>query len=193
MAAARRLSLPAAAALALSLLVTLPLAWAAAPLATVDAVDLDRYMGRWHQIAHLPNWFQRMCTAQTSAEYSRLPDGRVRVVNSCRNGDGELERAEGVARLNPHYDDPARLEVRFAPAWLGFLPFVWGDYWILALEPDYSAVLVGAPNREYLWILARETSLPRTTWDRLVDVARAQGFVLDELRLEHAGAVRDGD
>ncbi|MEQ8660242.1 MAG: lipocalin family protein [Gammaproteobacteria bacterium] len=164
---------------------------AAAPLATVDDVDLERYMGRWHQVAHLPNWFQRACASATSATYARRPDGRVSVLNTCRNEDGELERAEGVARLNPVYDDPARLEVRFAPAWLGFLPFVWGDYWILALEPDYSAVLVGAPSREYLWVLARTPSLPRQTYTRLLDVARAQGFELDALRLEHPGAVQD--
>ena len=175
----------------LLMLMGLPWRCVGAPLDTVDTVDLERYMGRWHQIAHLPNWFQRVCVGETSADYTRLPDGRVSVVNTCRNARGGHERAAGVARLNPRFDDPARLEVRFAPRWLAFLPFVWGDYWILALEPDYSAVLVGAPNRKYLWVLARETSLPRATWERLLAVAGAQGFALDELRLEHGQAVRD--
>lgn len=159
-------------------------AGAEAALDTVEDVDLDRYMGRWHQIALLPNRFQAMCAADTTATYSRLPDGRVRVVNSCRDEAGSLQRAEGVARLNDAYDDPARLEVRFAPAWLGFLPFVWGDYWILALEPDYSAVLVGAPDLDYLWVLARTPRIPRETYDRLLDVAREQGYDVAALTLE---------
>ncbi len=162
---------------------------AEAALETVADVDLDRYMGRWHQIALLPNRFQAMCAADTTATYSRLPDGRVRVVNACRDDGGTLQRAEGVARLNDTYDDPARLEVRFAPAWLGFLPFVWGDYWILALEPDYSAVLVGAPDRDYLWVLARTPRIPRETYERLLDVARRQGFDVTALRLERPDAV----
>jgi len=170
--------------IALLMAVAAAAAGAEAALDTVEDVDLDRYMGRWHQIALLPNRFQAMCVADTTATYSRLPDGRVRVVNSCRDETGTLQRAEGVARLNDAYDDPARLEVRFAPAWLGFLPFVWGDYWILALEPDYSAVLVGAPDRDYLWVLARTPRIPRETYDRLLDVAREQGFDVAALTLE---------
>ena len=162
---------------------------AEAALETVADVDLDRYMGRWYQIALLPNRFQAMCAADTTATYSRLPDGRVRVVNACRDDGGTLQRAEGIARLNDSYDDPARLEVRFAPAWLGFLPFVWGDYWILALEPDYSAVLVGAPDRDYLWVLARAPRIPHETYERLLDVARSQGFDVSALRLERPDAV----
>ncbi len=175
--------------MALFSVVTAAAGGAAAALETVEDVDLDRYMGRWHQIALLPNRFQAMCEAETTATYSPLPDGRVRVVNACRDEGGTLQRAEGVARLNAEYDDPARLEVRFAPAWLGFLPFVWGDYWILALEPDYSAVLVGAPDRDYLWVLARTPRIPRETYERLLDVARGQGFDVSALRLERPDAV----
>jgi apolipoprotein D and lipocalin family protein len=137
----------------------------------------------------LPNRFQAMCAAETTATYSRLPDGRVRVVNACRDEAGTMHSAEGVARLNDEYDDPARLEVRFAPAWLGFLPFVWGDYWILALEPDYGAVLVGAPDRDYLWVLARTPRISHETYERLLEVARDQGFDVTALRLERADAV----
>ena len=161
----------------------------AAELETIAVLDVPRYMGLWHQIAHLPNRFQAVCAAETRANYSLQEDGRVRVVNECREANGTIERAEGVARPNREWDDAARLEVRFAPAWLSFLPFVWGDYWILALEPDYSAALVGAPNRAYLWVLARTESLPRATYQRLIDTARRQGFAVDELRLEHPGAV----
>lgn len=162
---------------------------AADTLVTVADVDLARYMGRWHQIALLPNRFQDFCVGDTTADYSLRDDGRVRVVNQCRDASGALRRAEGVARVNPRYGDPARLEVRFAPAWLGFLPFVWGDYWILDLTPDYGAVLVGAPDRDYLWILAREAPLDPDIYAAFVAHARRAGFPVERLVLEDPAAV----
>lgn len=150
-------------------------------LETVDGVDLGRYAGRWHQIALLPNRFQRDCARDTTATYRRLNDGTIEVVNACVTANGEALTARGVARVNPAYDDPARLEVRFAPGWLAWLPFVWGDYWILALEPDYGAVLVGAPGREYLWILARDATMDAAVYARYVERAAALGFDTSKL------------
>lgn len=167
--------------LALAILLALPTRADEQPLETVDAVDLERYAGRWYQIALLPNAFQRQCARDTSATYRLLDDGQVEVVNACVGADGKAQVARGLARVNAAYGDPARLEVRFAPAWLGWLPFVWGDYWILALEPDYSAVLVGAPGHEYLWVLAREKSLDAGVYARLVEHAAAQGFEVSKL------------
>ncbi|MGE0483946.1 MAG: lipocalin family protein [Gammaproteobacteria bacterium] len=164
-------------------------AGAADDLATVAELDLARYMGAWHQVAHLPNRFQDFCAGDTRADYSLRADGRVDVVNQCRDAAGELHRAVGMARINARYDDPARLEVRFAPAWLAFLPFVWGDYWILALTPDYGAVLVGAPDRDYLWILARAPSLDAATYAGFVERAAGAGFAVERLVLEHDAAV----
>lgn len=162
-----------------------------AELDTVADLDVERYLGRWYQIAHLPNRFQAVCVRATQAHYARREDGRIAVTNRCLNAAGEEERAHGVARRQRAHDDPARLEVRFAPAWLSFLPFVWGDYWVMDLTADYTAARVGTPNREYLWILAREPTLDRVTYTRFVDRARAAGFPVAALRLEHAGAVSD--
>ena len=68
------------------------------------------------------------------------------------------------------------LEVRFAPAFLSFLPMVWGDYQIIELAPDYSHAVVGSPDREYLWLLARTPSMDGGLHDSLLERARAQGF-----------------
>ena len=151
------------------------------PLATVNELDLQRYLGQWHQIALLPNWFQRQCVADTSAQYALKPDGSIRVLNRCRREDGSFTEAEGVARRNKAYDSPAILQVRFAPAFLSALPMVWGDYWVIALEEDYSVALVGAPNREYLWLLARTPTLDDATYARYVGIAKAQGFEVSAL------------
>jgi len=66
--------------------------------------------------------------------------------------------------------------VRFLPLALAWLPFAWGDYWILDLAPDYSHALVGTPSREYLWILAREPAMDDARLRALLDRARVLGF-----------------
>ena len=70
------------------------------PLDVVDEVDLDRYLGRWYEIASYPAWFQRNCTAVT-ADYSLRDDGLIEVVNSCRKGslDGKLKQSKGRAKV----------------------------------------------------------------------------------------------
>lgn len=148
-----------------------------APLPVVAAVDLDRYAGKWHEIARYPNRFQRMCADNITADYQRNADGTINVVNECRKIDGTRERAEGIARVVA----PARLKVRFAPAWLSWLPLVWGDYWVIDLDPDYRYAIVGEPSREYLWILAREPALDDETWHALYGKLARLGYDTDRL------------
>ena len=146
-------------------------------VAPVDSVDLDRYAGRWYEVARFPNSFQEDCTGETVAEYERLSNGQIRVVNSCRHSDGTMKRAEGRAKVARRGGPTSKLKVRFAPAFLSFLPMVWGDYWILDLTEDYTAALVGDPGREYLWVLSRTPVMPDTTYRRMVNAAVGQGFL----------------
>lgn len=148
---------------------------------TVPAVDLNRYMGRWHEVARLPNRFQKACDRQTTADYELLLDGAIRVVNTCVRADASSMTAEGRARLADPKGPTSRLKVRFAPAFLSFIPMVWGNYWVLDLAPDYSVALVGDPGREYLWILSRTPQLDDATYQRVVAVAAAQGFDVAKL------------
>jgi apolipoprotein D and lipocalin family protein len=97
-------------------------------------------------------------------------------VNRCLREDGTIKRAEGRARLANRTGPTSKLKVRFAPAFLSFLPMVWGNYWVLDLTDDYSAALVGEPSRKYLWVLARTPVLPDSTYDRMLATARRQGF-----------------
>jgi len=157
---------------------------AAAPLATVPQVDLDCYLGRWYEIARYPNRFQRDCAGETTATYARRDDGTIAVDNRCRRGDGSTDQAQGVARVVDTATN-ARLEVRFAPAFLAFLPFVWGDYWIIDLAPDYSYAVVGEPSRNYLWILSRTPTLPETTLRAIRERLPAAGY--DPSRLVENG------
>jgi len=154
------------------------------PVRSVASVDLARYAGVWHEVARFPNKFQAKCLAETVATYELLPDGQIRVVNTCRSADGKLIRAEGRARLADREGLASRLKVRFAPAFLSWLPMVWGDYWVLDLTDDYGAALVGTPDRKYLWVLSRTPGLADSTWQRLVTAAAGQGF--DVARLVRA-------
>ena len=90
--------------------------------------------------------------------------------------DGRRDhRATGIAR-RVDGQPPSVLEVRFAPAFLSFLPAVWGDYQIIALGPDYDHAVVGTPDRAYLWVLSRTPRMDPTLYRRLLDGAKGQGF-----------------
>jgi len=150
------------------------------PVRTVDAVDLDRYLGDWFEIARFPNRFQRTCAGDVRATYARRADRRIDVINRCRTADGGVIEARGVARIVDSRTS-AKLKVRFAPAVLSFLPFVWGDYWILGLADDYSWAVVGSPDRHYLWILARAPALEADRFASALAAARANLFDVERL------------
>lgn len=149
------------------------------PLPTVQAVDLERYYGTWYEIARLPNSFQAMCASDTQALYR--PEGKeVAVVNRCRTADSTIKQADGIAKIVAG-SHGAKLRVSF------FRPF-YGDYWILALDPDYRWVLVGEPGRKYAWILSRQPKLDEATLEALLNRAAALGFDRQAfLRTPHAG------
>lgn len=145
---------------------------------TVSRVDLDRYAGTWYEIARLPNRFQDHCAGNVTAEYRRLDDGNIEVVNRCVDKKGALDEAHGVARVVDTASN-AKLEVSFVSLF-GWQLF-WGDYWILDLDDDYSHVVVGTPSRKYAWILARTTSLPAEQWERSRRVLLRAGYDPEKL------------
>lgn len=144
-----------------------------AQLTTEPQVDLERYAGRWHEIARIPNDFQRQCISDTTATYTRNADGTIAVVNRCRTRGGEYDEARAIARVaDPRTN--AKLEVSFFSL-LGWRP-VWGDYWVLALGRDYDYAVVGEPGRRYGWILARTPTLPDATRARIDQQLRDLGY-----------------
>ena len=150
-------------------------------LRVVPSVDLPRYAGLWYEVARLPNRFEEKCAGDVTAEYTPKGPDRLKVVNRCRKKDGRMTEAVGEAKLADGGGPNSRLKVRFAPAFLSFLPFVWGDYQIIELAPDYSYAVVGAPDRKYLWFLSRTPRLDEGTYQRLTGAARAQGFDVSKL------------
>ncbi|MEC5399917.1 lipocalin family protein [Uliginosibacterium sp. H1] len=149
--------------------------------ASVTNFQPKRYLGRWHEIARLPNRFQKECAAYVTADYAALEDGDIRVTNRCQKADGSTIVAEGRARQPD--SRLAQLRVSFLPDWLRWLPFTEADYWVLALSPDYRYALVGTPGRDYLWVLSRTPTLPAEVTQALLLEAAAMGYPADQVQM----------
>jgi len=145
-----------------------------ATLDTVERVDLERYMGKWYEIARYPNRFQRDCPA-SKATYTLLPNGKVEVLNECYDREYQhvLRSVKGTARVvDP--ESKAKLKVTF------FWPFS-GDYWIIDLGDDYEYAVVGHPDRKYLWILSRSPEMSQQLYDRITERLQIKGYDPDRL------------
>jgi apolipoprotein D and lipocalin family protein len=145
------------------------------PLKTVESLNLDRYQGKWYEIAKYPNKFQKKCTGNTTATYKLRPNGRVEVINRCDTGEGKTITATGEAKVVEGSNN-TKLKVRFAPAFLSFLPMVWGNYWVIDLDPDYKYAVVGDPDRDYFWILSRTPKIDDATYESILQRAKMKGF-----------------
>jgi apolipoprotein D and lipocalin family protein len=139
------------------------------PLTVVDRVDLERYLGKWYEIASYPAWFQKGCAGST-AEYSLLSDGKIRVVNQCRKNslDGPLKESKGKAEVADTATN-AKLKVWF------FWPFK-GNYWIIELDDNYQWAVVGEPSRKYLWILSRTPLMEEAVYEGILDRLPQKGY-----------------
>jgi len=146
------------------------------PLSQVAKVDINRYLGLWYEIARIDHSFQKGCVAST-ADYSLMPDGNIKVVNRCRKNspEGEIISVEGKAWAKES-DTNAWLKVQF------FWPFR-GDYIIIDLdEKDYQYAVVGHPSRDYLWILSRMPQMDDRIYRELLNKISKQGYNLDRIK-----------
>jgi apolipoprotein D and lipocalin family protein len=153
-----------------------------APLSAIASLDVPRYLGTWYEIAKYPNWFQKKCVANTNANYQLKNDGSLEVVNRCQLENGEVSVAIGSAKQMGLATSP-KLKVRFAPAWLSFIPAVWGDYWVIDLDDNYQVAVVSEPNREYLWILSRTPTVDAKVYAELLARLGKKGFDLSKLEV----------
>ena len=155
-------------------------AWADAPLQTAGEVDLQRYQGTWYEIARKPLFFQRKCVA-SEAVYALNNDGSVAVNNRCTSKSGKTITATGTATpQEPGRTD--KLGVVFDNWFSNLFPkLTRGDYWVMHIDENYQNVLVGEPRRKYLWLMSREPNMDEATKDQLLNIAREQGYQLDDL------------
>ncbi len=145
-------------------------------LQTVSYVDLDRYLGKWYEIARYPHSFEEGCFGST-AFYEKMEDGKIKVINRCymNSLSGELNEAIGKASIVDKNSN-AKLEVQF------FWPFK-GNYWIIDLDKNYQYAIVSEPNRQYLWILSRSPKMEESLLNKLKTKIKNLEFELKYLSL----------
>jgi len=148
----------------------------AQPLVPVPRVELERYAGKWYEIASYPQRFQKGCH-HTTANYTLSDKGYMIVENRCNrdSAGGKLSTIKGKAFIEEGSGN-AKLKVQF------FWPFK-GKYWIIDLAPDYSYAVVGHPNRKYLWILSRGPHLPSDVYAGILARLKANGFDTGKLQV----------
>jgi apolipoprotein D and lipocalin family protein len=142
---------------------------------TVGSVDINRYLGKWYEIARFDHSFERGLTGVT-ATYSIRPDGKIKVLNEgYKNSlDGRHKKAVGKAYI-PDPANTARLKVSF------FLNF-YADYLVMDLdEADYQYAMIGSNSDKFIWILSRTPVMPEATYQKLVERARARGYAVNNL------------
>jgi apolipoprotein D and lipocalin family protein len=146
-----------------------------APLDTVPSVDLARFQGQWFEIAKLPRITQADCHG-TTATYHLTSPTTLDLLHQCHLGSlkGELRESAAHAIVND-LNASAKLSVDFGG--------VYGDYWVLDLGEHYDFAVVGHPNREYLWLIARTPTVDKTTLARMLKTAQDKGF--DTAKLEY--------
>ena len=146
-----------------------------APLATVESVDLERFMGDWYVLAHVPVDVE--VEAYNAVEtYALTEDGRIATTYSFRDGgfDGELVTLEPIGTV---VDAETNAEWGMQFLW----PFE-AEYLVTWLDAEYRTTIIARTRRDYAWIMAREPSLDAAEMQTLVDALAAQGYDLDELR-----------
>ena len=142
-----------------------------AKLEVVSHVDLNKYLGKWYEIAHLPFKFEDGCSNIT-ATYALNKDGSIAVLNECIK-NGKKKQAKGKAKVVDK-NSGAKLKVTF------FWPF-YGDYWIIKLDDNYGYSVVGTPSRKFLWILSRTKQIDNELNLQLIEFAKSKGFNVDNL------------
>lgn len=150
----------------------------------VRGFELDRYLGKWYEVARLDHSFERGLE-QVTAEYSLNDDGGVRVVNrGYSRVEGKWQEAEGKAHF-VEGEDLGYLKVSF------FGPF-YGSYVIFELDQEnYQHAFISGPDLSYLWLLSRTPEVSDEVLDRFRRKARSLGFDLEELVLvDHGESVR---
>lgn len=148
--------------------------------ATVDKLDVDRYLGEWYAIASVVKFFNRDCAWGNMANYSLREDGKIDVVNTCYTKNGEKNRVTGVAWV-PDESEPGKLKVSFLSVFgVNLFP---ANYWVLDLGKDYDYAVVGDPKLSFGWILSRSPEIDSEKLDRIVRRLEDIGYDFSDFRL----------
>lgn len=133
---------------------------------TVKVFDLNRFVGKWYEIARYEHRFEKGMT-HVSATYTLLDNGKIEVFNQGIK-DGEKKEIKGKAKL-PDPSDPGKLKVSF---------FLWfySDYYVMEVDDDYQYMLIGSSSDKYLWIMSREKFMDDKLKEELLAKLKSRGY-----------------
>ncbi|MGB7931115.1 MAG: lipocalin family protein [Gammaproteobacteria bacterium] len=146
-----------------------------APIATIEHVDLPRFMGDWYVIAHIPAFLER--DAYNAVESYRLRDDS-RIETTFSFNDGGFD-----GRRRTYTPTGFILDSNSNAVW--GMRFIWpikADYRIVYVDADYQQTIIGREKRDYVWIMARAPQIPAQDMQALVELIAAQGYDTSKLR-----------
>lgn len=158
------------------LLISTSLPATSLPNRPVASINLQRYMGQWHEIAHVPLYFQRKCIGPVTSTSVIASSGEIKLHATCATRGG-AKTVDLLATSKPA--QPAAFGIRFA--WLSWIHHAWFEYWVIDIDPNYQWAVIGGPGAKHLWILAREQRMNFALYQQLVERARERGYPVDEL------------
>ena len=141
----------------------------------VKELDLQKYLGKWYEIARYNHRFERGLVGVT-ANYSIREDGKIKILNSGykKSLDGRFSQATGKAFLPYPELEPGKLKVSF------FWNF-YGDYFVLDLDENYQWAIIGSSSDKFLWILSRTPQLEFDIYNELTDKIKSRGYDISQL------------
>ena len=143
------------------------------PLETVQDLDLNRYDGEWHEVARLPNRFEKDLVA-AKATYGVALDGPLAVRNEGLKANGKMTTITGSANVVGN----GKLKVRFDPFPANLFA---GDYWVLWINKPYTKAIVGSPDRKFLWLLSKDPGVIARDFTEPLELMKAQGFEVEKI------------
>lgn len=148
-------------------------------IVAINDFAVDKYMGKWFEIARLPAYFEKRCVAPITIEYTHKGD-EIQITNSCATLSGDLYTRDGIAYLSEsNLNGDGRLVVTSFPAWLRWTHLGLSDYWVIYADASYT--MVASPDKKYLWIFSREETPALEDIQRLISLAEKQGFDISKL------------
>lgn len=154
---------------------------ALASMKAVPRLDLSRFLGRWHEIARLPSPRQQPTDRGITLTFSECNAAGMRMERLSQPSEGAQRTQVAMARRRYPVEEPGQFQCTSSPRWLRWWSGAWADLWILALAPDYQWMMLGDPERNGLWLLAREPTMERNVLEMLKARARGLGYDLAPL------------
>lgn len=145
----------------------------------ISNFTIDKYMGKWFEIARLPAYFEKRCVAPVTVEYAHRGD-EIQITSSCATVSGDISMRSGVAYLSEsNLNGDGRLIVTSFPVWLRWTHLGRSDYWVIYADTKY--IMIASPDTTYLWIYSREETPALEDIQRLIIIAAQQGFDISKL------------